>query len=476
MDVALSSRDPRLGTWRDGLEAGALLLAAPFLLFPTVFPVATAIACLLAVAVLVVRWARDGAAPVTPLNGPLALWGLMAAVGTAVSAFPEQSLPKATGLLLGAWVWLAIARMASTERRLTWVAWGVALLGAAIAGQGLLTTDWPTKVPLLSALIARLPEALVALPGGPEGGVSANQLGGAVATYLPLALSAGVGLRASASRQDAGDPETTLPAPVSGASTGETAPLRTLKFLGCAFCIVALVALLLLTQSRSAWIGGLVGGASLLALWAALLPSGGLRAILRIGLLVLVLSTVGAALWLGPERLEHLWQEPAPFDAVGGVGTLSFRVEVWRWALYGVMDFPFTGCGLGAFRDVSRLLYPMNIAPNYDIAHAHNIFLQVALDTGIPGLIAYLALLGTAGAMAWRVARSDPAHRPLALGLLGGLIALHAYGLTDALAPGSKPALIFWAMLGLITALHRHIALKGKVELHSASQQQATDP
>ena len=95
----------------------------------------------------------------------------------------------------------------------------------------------------------------------------------------------------------------------------------------------------------------------------------------------------------------------------------------------------------------------MAIAPNYDYAHAHNIFLQVALDTGIPGLIAYLALLATSAAVLWRAARWQAVLRPLAIGLIGGLVALHIYGLTDALAPGAKPGLVFWYMLGLIGAI-----------------------
>jgi O-antigen ligase len=43
---------------------------------------------------------------------------------------------------------------------------------------------------------------------------------------------------------------------------------------------------------------------------------------------------------------------------------------------------------------VVPVLYPLFTVPlDSDIAHAHNIFLQTALDLGIPGLVAYLALL-----------------------------------------------------------------------------------
>jgi putative inorganic carbon (HCO3(-)) transporter len=51
------------------------------------------------------------------------------------------------------------------------------------------------------------------------------------------------------------------------------------------------------------------------------------------------------------------------------------------------------------------ILYPFfTVPPDTDIAHAHNIFLQTALDLGIPGLVAYLALLGSALVVCWQVA------------------------------------------------------------------------
>jgi putative inorganic carbon (HCO3(-)) transporter len=135
--------------------------------------------------------------------------------------------------------------------------------------------------------------------------------------------------------------------------------------------------------------------------------------------------------------------------------SLSGRPEIWSRAFYAIQDFPFTGAGLGTFRRVVNLLYPLfTISPTYDIAHAHDIFLQVALDLGLPGLIAYLACLWIAFVVAWHGARrSAGAVRSLALGLLAGLLALHVYGLTDAIALGAKPGVAFWLALGLIAAL-----------------------
>ena len=38
-------------------------------------------------------------------------------------------------------------------------------------------------------------------------------------------------------------------------------------------------------------------------------------------------------------------------------------IEIWSRALYALQDFPFTGVGLGAFRRVVNVLYPLFLVP-----------------------------------------------------------------------------------------------------------------
>ncbi len=95
------------------------------------------------------------------------------------------------------------------------------------------------------------------------------------------------------------------------------------------------------------------------------------------------------------------------------------------------------------------------MGPDVDISHAHNIFLQTALDVGLPGLIVYLALLFVALAVGWRVARHDNDFRPISIGLVCGLVAVHIFGLVDAQVIGSKPGIILWFSLGLLAAMNK---------------------
>ena len=45
--------------------------------------------------------------------------------------------------------------------------------------------------------------------------------------------------------------------------------------------------------------------------------------------------------------------------------------------------------------------------------------------------------------------------RWLGLGIVGSLVAFHVYGMTDAIALGTKPGVAFWMILALSAALWR---------------------
>lgn len=404
------------------VEAGVLLAAAPFLLFPTQIYMGTCLALVLLAVVWLLRARRF---PVTPFNLTLLLWSLALLVGMAVTADPAETLPKATGLILGLAVWRYAALYLAERRRLVWGWLAYVLLSLGFALLGVLSANWQSKVPLLGAVVARLPANLLQLPGAPAEGVQLNQLAGTLLLILPLLLSLPFVWR------------------------------NWLQRAAWLLLTLTLLLMLLFSQSRSGWLGMIAGILVLLALWqqAAELPATRRRLVWL--LLGIILAGGVLALWIGPEQWQQIIEEPPRQTAVGTLTTIRFRLELWTWAVAGIQDFPFSGMGLGSFRQAVWRFYPLSIPSSYDIAHAHNIFLQVALDLGLPGLIAYLGLLLVAAHTGWRTARRDPALRPGVIGLLAGLAALHVYGLTDALAPGSKPALLFWLALGLLAAMGR---------------------
>lgn len=422
------------------VEWGLLAVAAPFLLFPTVWVEGT----LGALVVLALFWVINAVMrhpwPGTPFNAALLLFAGAVAVGTLVTAWPEVTLSKATGLVLGLGLFRALAAI-SEERGVRWGWLVLAGAGIAIAVVGTVSTQFYVKIPVVAPLIERLPERLLTLPEGPEGGVSANQFAGVLAFYLPIALG---WFMVALNRV-----LWLLRSRVSGTRLMGTSIAGLPVFLLATVSVVVTGVLLVVTQSRSGWIGGVAGVLAFLGtrLWASRRRA---VRVMLLGLMALAVIVMAILVVRVPTQTwDRIWGDDV-FANTEITGRVSFsgRVEIWSRALYAIQDFPFTGCGLGTLRKVVPVLYPLfSVSPNRDIAHAHNIFLQTATDVGLPGLVAYLALLGIATVVAWQ------AESYKGLPLLGALVALHIYGLTDAIALGSKPGVVWWLALGLLAAM-----------------------
>lgn len=423
------------------VEGGALLASAPFLLFPAAYPLLTLAGLILLGTIwllpLFVRQRPN--LPATPFNLVLVVWGVWLIVGILVSADPTETLPKATGLVLALATWRFLAIAVTNQKVYRGALAGSLVVAAGFSLVGLAGLDVIIKIPALTLTnpFQQLPNPLFT-----ELAIHPNQLAGLICLYLPLSVSLLFG----------------------GRQTGAS------SWAGVGLVILVLVAssILLFTQSRGGWIATATGLLALAGLWGAVLPPSRTRRILRGAVAFIVLCFLIVVILAGPSRLADFWLNPPAETVVGTLETLNYRRNLWPWAIEAIGDFPFTGTGLGTFRNVVFRLYPLAFSPKSDIGHAHNIFLQTALDVGLPGLIAYLSLLIVAGTIGWRVARRSSTLRPAALGMLAGLIALHVYGLADALALGSKPGIVFWLVLGLLTGMNRIVF--GNKPTHQADQ------
>jgi len=430
-----------------------LALLAPLLLFPSP---GRSPALLIVPALWIAAWvAGREPLPRTPLNGILLLLNLMVLVSIYATYDIAISLPKISGMVLAAGVFYAIAR--EGQRPGGWWPSFFAFLGVGLcfAGLGLLGTRWLAKFSFLTPITSRLPARLTGLPGA-EQGISANQLAGALLWVLPALIALSVLLIAKTKDLWAafGRGRTTLLISLIAAIT------------------LFITGVFVLTQSRGGYIAFALTGLTLISI--ALPPRG--RWLFLGGLAIL---TIVAGLVLPQQEAATIWGgligSDLADDPAFSLNTLQGRLEVWSRAIYGIQDFPFTGMGMNAFRHIVHVLYPLFlISPDVDIAHAHNEFLQAALDLGIPGLIAFLALYIGAFWMLREIWQAVPINKSqipnpnplspspldslpliqtLVLGLGGGLFAHMLYGLTDAVALGAKPGILFWMLLGLISGL-----------------------
>jgi O-antigen ligase len=412
-------------------ESVCLLLAFPVLYFPHWFP-AWGIwpALLLLIASWIWRRWRLGIWLMrTPVDWPM-FFLFMIMLPIAVWAAPpdlreKYSLPRACILIWDfAAFWFVVTY--GSRRIAQWrvLMLGFLGLGSAIALMAALGVQWPDKVPGFAGVLQRIPSPLASVFRGAESGFSANQVAGTLLFFLPVAI---VLLGATFTRYKQ----------------------NPLWWLG-GVVTAAMVALLLATQSRSGMIG-FVAGITV----STLLPSRwGRRLLTGLGLGVVLL------LWLRSDFVLTVAGTMLSNDLSGQTGTLLWRIDVWEHALNVIQDFRFTGMGLGTFREAVDIYPPFMTGPRYDLAHAHNFFLQQALDFGVPGLVALLAIyLATTWQVAalwhYRAGSGDQAApivpwRIWALGFAASLAAQTVFSLTDTVAMGSKPNVLFWYLLALV--------------------------
>ena len=172
----------------------------------------------------------------------------------------------------------------------------------------------------------------------------------------------------------------------------------------CAAAMV-LVAGLVASTSR--------GGISAFAAAGLLLPLA-TRQRRRTALAVVALASLGVA-WIGL----------GGFVSAFGRGVKASRLDLWADMLAIVPRFPLFGVGWNAFSTA----YPwyQTVWRNDWIGEAHNEYLQVLLDTGLAGLVVFLALLATV----FRRALARAARSPLDLGLFGALLGMALHNLVE---------------------------------------------
>jgi O-antigen ligase len=413
----------RLARFVAAAELSLVLALAPLAIFATPGRLSVLLA-VVPVIWLCARLTGGRLVPRTPVNA--ALWLMLGMVGVSLRATFDvrQSVGKVSGVLLGMLLFWAITRRVTTPGRLKACTGAFLLAGAGLAVAGLLAAPAEfsgVSIPWLRRLVLAL--------GGAE--VHPNPVAGCLALFVPLQIAL---LATGAHRWWA----------------------RSRKPLAAAWLVILQIILLSLTmgtfllmRSRGAFAGLAVATAAFLV-WHSRKTQ--IAAAVASAALVLAMTVTSA-----PSLLDS-----QTFSKSGAtlLGSVSIRVGLWSKALYGIREFPLTGMGMNTFRKLMPVRYPLSpppAFPNPDLAHAHNNFLQAALDLGIPGLVSYSSLWLIAFALLAATYRDsgERIYRVIAGGLGAGLIAHFVFGLADAIPLGSKLGVLFWITLALTMALHR---------------------
>jgi O-antigen ligase len=221
-----------------------------------------------------------------------------------------------------------------------------------------------------------------------------------------------------------------------------------------AVAFAGIAAALLMTGTRAA-VAGLVLGCFL----SLALLAGRRTRLLAIAALVVIVA--GATIWIQHSRRTE-WVDHADIST-------HFRVLMWQDGLRLIRQHPFFGVGM----ETVRLHYvEWNIRGfiQYNVmSHFHSTYLQIAVERGIPALIAWFWFCIAYGVFLWRlIARLRPRSWvacAVAVGALAGLVAFcftsfFHYNL------GEEPvAMMFYFYFGLAVAMDRMLSTPGAIDV-----------
>ena len=351
------------------------------------------------------RWrAQHSPVPVTRANWFVLLLLVGVVIGLMTSPARLDGIAAAGKLLAGVTAFYVLLDVLKSERDMWRAASGVVLMGLA------LVLLLPFGVSWSADKVYALPAFLDWTLRPPGQGTNPNIVGGMLATIFPLALAL------------------------------LFSPRRREQILGAVALGPFLIALVIL-QARGAWfalIGGLAVGAAFFRRWLVpVLP------LLGLALLYVNQQTGGA------ETLSDVL-----YGKIGTPtgGTLQERMGMWTQALDLLRAHPLTGIGMGGYPYVAPYAPPYSPqAPGMIFPHAHNVFLQVALDTGIVGLIGFAGMLLLAMHAAWRAQRDRFAY-PLTLALLASFAVIVLHSLGDGVFWNLKAQWLLWILYGIAFA------------------------
>lgn len=212
-----------------------------------------------------------------------------------------------------------------------------------------------------------------------------------------------------------------------------------------AACVAVLFAGMLATLSRGA-LAGLAG----LLIWAVATRR------VRLPGLVAAAAVMGGIVALGFSLAAPVIEQRLDAKRVVAAENASSRLAYWSAAVAMAAERPLTGVGPGRFGEESVNYIRAETTQRLREPVTHNSYLEVLAESGLPALLAFLALLAGTGVTLRRVRaryreRGDDRGARLASALQGALVAAVVAGMFLSAAV----IVAFWLVTGLAAALAR---------------------
>jgi O-antigen ligase len=206
-------------------------------------------------------------------------------------------------------------------------------------------------------------------------------------------------------------------------------------FWGLVGSLMLLVAALVMTHTRGAWMGFAAGGALLVGC--------------RQKRLLLALPVVAVGIFLAsPEPVRaRIRSIVDPQDV-----TARERLYMWGSGVQIIRDHPWTGVGINGVKGVYQA-YKHPDAIREQRGHLHNNFLQIAAERGLIGVTCWLWIWVAFYHQAWKIFRglAPDNLRGLALvvGSLAGVTAFHVAGLFEFTFGDAEVIMLVYVLMAL---------------------------
>ncbi|HEY9761272.1 MAG TPA: IctB family putative bicarbonate transporter [Trichocoleus sp.] len=215
------------------------------------------------------------------------------------------------------------------------------------------------------------------------------------------------------------------------------------------------VSCLILTLSRGAWIGFVVGGFVLLILlmrfWSIRFTP-----FWRRWAMPLLLGSVTAVMVLGVLAVDSLRDRVLSMFAGREDSSNNFRMNVWTSVIDMIKDRPIIGIGPG--NDAFNSIYPLYQRPRYTALSAYSIYLETAVEAGFIGLSVLFWLLVVAFNQGWtqlqklRLTQDKQAY--WLIGAIASQAGMLSHGLVDTVWYRPQISTLWWLMMAIVASYY----------------------
>lgn len=177
------------------------------------------------------------------------------------------------------------------------------------------------------------------------------------------------------------------------------------------------------------------------------------------------------------KKLQKLWKGLISLGAIGSVGFMllnhailqrlmsifilrgdsstSFRMNVYNSAIQMFQDNPI--CGIGVGNKVFREIYGLYMLSGFDALSCYCIYLEMAVESGIFALLAYLLFLFTLLCSAFKTFfnSKDLTYKILLFVPFISIVAVMVHGFVDTVYFRPQIQYVFWTMAAILTVLLR---------------------